>query len=280
MLRNELALFTLCHWDDIDATKMVSFDDLDIEPRLKQLAMPLSIIFQLWPEGVEQFRRYLVARQQEVRRVRSMSWEGSLVNLAIAVATGDQEVGAEFSEYIKPGSDEPEAVTPSMVARQIKSSVKAITQALTSVGFQVEKRWITLHREDREVKKQVRAYTVPDSRTWVEITSRYYYAEDGNLDVEIPRCLQSSKYAPSAEASHPSQVSQKVSDQHELVTVETVVTRENTPKRNNDKKPTNPCTICGSYNWWRRNGSGWLCGRCHPESQGEELFRVDGYGGG
>jgi len=137
VIRNELALFALRHWDDIDATRMLSFDDLDIEPRLKQLAMPLSIIFQLWPEGVEQFRRYLTARQQEVRRVRSMSWEGSLVNLAIAVATGDQEVGAEFSEYVTSGSDEPEAVTPSMVARQIKSSVKAITQALTSVGFQV-----------------------------------------------------------------------------------------------------------------------------------------------
>jgi hypothetical protein len=280
VLRNELALFTLCHWDDIDATRMMSFDDLDIEPRLKQLAMPLSIIFQLWPEGVEQFRRYLVARQKEVRRVRSMSWEGSLVNLVIAVATGDQEVGAEFSEYIKPGSDEPEAVTPSMVARQIKSSVKAITQALTSVGFQVEKRWITLHKEDKEARKQVRAYTVPDSRTWVEITSRYYYAEDGNLDVEIPRCLQSSKYTLSAEASHPSQVSQKVSDQHGLVTVETDVTGENTPHGNNDKKPANPCTACGANNWWRRNGSGWLCGRCHPEPQGELLFRLPDTGGG
>jgi len=280
MLRNEVALFTLCHWDDIDATKMVSFDDLDIEPRLKQLAMPLSIIFQLWPEGVEQFRRYLVARQQEVRRVRSMSWEGSLVNLVIAVATGDQEVGAEFSEYIKPDSDEPEAVTPSMVARQIKSSVKAITQALTSVGFQVEKRWIALHKEGKEVKKQVRAYTVPDSRTWAEITSRYYFSEDGNLDVEIPPCLQSSKYAPSAEASHPSQVSQKVPEQHELVTVETVVTRENTPHGNNDKKPANPCTVCGSYNWLRRNGSGWLCGRCHPEPQGKELFSLERHGEG
>jgi len=280
VLRNELALFALRHWDDIDATKMLSFDDLDIEPRLKQLAMPLSIIFQLWPEGVEQFRRYLIARQQEVRRVRSMSWEGSLVNLAIAVATGDQEVGVEFSEYIKPDSDEPEAVTPSMVARQIKSSVKAITQALTSVGFQVEKRWITLHKENKEVRKQVRAYTVPDSRTWTEITSRYYFAEDGNLDVEMPRCLQSSKYAPSAEASHPSQVSQKAPEQHELVTVETLVTRENTPhKNNNGNKPTDPCSICGSNNWWRNNGK-WQCGRCHPEPQGELMFSLDRQGNG
>ncbi len=279
MLRNELALFTLCHWDDIDATKMVSFDDLDIEPRLKQLAMPLSIIFQLWPEGVEQFRRYLVARQQEVRRVRSMSWEGSLVNPVIALATGDQEVGAEFSEYITPGSEEPEAITPSMAARQLKSSIKAITQALTSVGFQVERRWITLHKEGREVKKQVRAYTVPDSRTWREITSRYYYNEYDNLDIEIPRCLQSSKYTLCAEASHPSQVSQKIPQQPEKVTGKTDVTGQNTPPRNNGNKPAYPCSACGVNNWWRRDGE-WLCGRCHPEPQWELMFSLDRHGDG
>ncbi len=280
ILRNELALFALRHWDDIDAARMMSFDDLGIEPRLKQLAMPLSIIFQLWPEGVEQFRRYLVARQKEVRRVRSMSWEGTLVNLVIAVAAGDQEAGAEFNEYLKPGSDELEAVTPSMVARHLKASVKAITQALTSVGFQVEKRWITVHKEDREVKKQVRAYTVPDSRTWTEITSRYYYAEDGNLSVEIPRCLQSSKYTLCAEASHPSQVSRELSGRSENVTGETDVTGGNTPYRNNDKIPALPCTVCGSNNWWRRNGSGWLCGQCHPDPQSQALCRLDiGHGG-
>ena len=279
MLRNELVLFTLCHWDDIDATKMVSFDDLDIEPRLKQLAMPLSIIFQLWPEGVEQFRRYLVARQQEVRRVRSMSWESSLVNLVIALATGDQEVGMEFSEYITPGSEEPEAITPSMAARQLKSSIKAITQALTSVGFQVERRWITLHKEGREVKKQVRAYNVPDSRTWREITSRYYYNEYDNLDIEIPRCLQSSKYTLCAEASHPSQVSQKIRQKPEKVTGKTDVTGQNTPPRNNGNKPAYPCSACGVNNWWRRDGE-WLCGRCHPDHQGEMMFSLDRHGDG
>jgi hypothetical protein len=280
ILRNELALFALLHWDDIDASMMMSFDDLGIEPRLKQLAMPLSIIFQLWPGGVEQFRCYLVARQREVRRVRSMSWEGSLVNLVIAIAAGDQDVGAEFSEYLEQGSDDPQAVTPSMVARQLKASVKAVTQALVSVGFQVERRWITLHKEGRQIKKQVRAYCVPDSRTWAEIISRYYYAEDGDLNVEIPQCLQSSKYAPSAEASHPSQVSQEPSEEPENVTVETDVTRGNTPHRNNGRKPTHPCYNCGSSNWWQRDDGGWVCGRCHPKPQGEFMFRLDVQHGG
>ena len=145
--------------------------------------MPLSIILQLWPDGLAQFRRYLVARQKEVRRVRSMSWEGTLINLVIAIAAGDQEAGTEFSEYLKPGSDELEVVTPSMVAKQLKASLKAITQGLMSVGFQVEKRWITLFKEEKEVRKQVRAYTIPDPQTWAEITSRYYFTEDGRKDV-------------------------------------------------------------------------------------------------
>ena len=46
------------------------------------------------------------------------------------------------------------------------------------------------------------------------------------------------KYTPSAEASQPSQVSQKVSNQHGLVTVVTDVTRENTPHGEYGNKPS------------------------------------------
>ena len=280
VLRNELALFALRHWNDIDATRMMSFDDLGIEPRLRQLAMPLSIIFQLWPDGLAQFRHYLIARQKEVRRVRSMSWEGTLVNLVIAIAAGDQEAGAEFSEYLKPESEELEVVTPSMVARQLKASPKAITQGLTSVGFHMEKRWITLFKEDKELRKQVRAYTIPDPQTWVEITSRYYFTEDGKTDVEIPQCLQSSKYAPSAEPSQPSQPSQKVSHQPSPVTVETLVTRRQTGVGNDGDKPAYPCPACKADKWWQRNDGGWVCGRCHPNPSGDTLLKLEVEGGG
>jgi hypothetical protein len=275
ILKNELALFALRHWNDIDATRMMSFDDLGIEPRLRQLAMPLSIIFQLWPDGIDQFRRYLVARQKEVRRVRSMSWEGTLVNLVVALATGDQEAGPEFSEYKLTDSDELQVVTPSMLARQLKASVKAITQGLMSVGFQVEKRWITLYKEGSEVKKQVRAYCVPDARTWLEITSRYYFSDDVSTDVEIPESLQSSKYnVVSVKPSHPSQVSQKTLEQPGSVTVETDVTRGNTPPNIIINKPHHPRYACGSKDWWWQGGE-WICGRCHPDPQEKFMFKLD-----
>ncbi len=73
-LRNEVALFTLHHFDAVKGSNMVNFNDLDIEPRLRQLAMPLSIVCQLWPKGDKLFRDYLIRRQNEVRKGRSLSW--------------------------------------------------------------------------------------------------------------------------------------------------------------------------------------------------------------
>ena len=59
-LRNEIARFVLQNWHEVKGNKMLDLDALNIEPRLKQLAMPLSIIFQLWPEGKERFIEYLL----------------------------------------------------------------------------------------------------------------------------------------------------------------------------------------------------------------------------
>lgn len=58
LLRNRLARFALQHWDRVEGEKMLDFHDLKIEPRLQQLAMPMSVIFQLWPAGAERFREY------------------------------------------------------------------------------------------------------------------------------------------------------------------------------------------------------------------------------
>ena len=65
-LRNEMALFALHHWNQVDGERLLSFDDLKLEPRLKQLAIPLSVIFQIWPQGIQPFREYLLRRQQEI----------------------------------------------------------------------------------------------------------------------------------------------------------------------------------------------------------------------
>jgi hypothetical protein len=37
---------------------------------------------------------------------------------------------------------------------------------------------------------------------------------------------------------------------------------------NKPEYPPQSCHICGSNNWWLR-GNEWLCGKCHPDPQGE-----------
>jgi len=81
-----------------------------------------------------------------------------------------------------------------MVARQIKSSTKLVPQTLTGVGFEIEWRWVTLHRESGAVKKRARAYCIPDSQTWTEIMARYYYSEDLAELPEIPEVLKSQRF--------------------------------------------------------------------------------------
>ena len=193
-LRNELALFALHRIDDVHGSRMVLFADLDIEPRLRQLAMPLSIICQLWPHGADLFREYLVRRQNEVRKVRSLSWEGSLVNLVYGIACGDTDLEESFSGYYDAASGRVQAVTPTMVARLVKSSAKLVTQTLTGVGFEVEWRWVDISHNGDTIKKRTRAYCVPDPQTWAEITSRYYHADDGALSPAIPDSLTSHRF--------------------------------------------------------------------------------------
>ena len=82
-----------------------------------------------------------------------------------------------------------QAVTPTMVARLVKSSAKLVTQTLASVGFEVEWRWVDINKDNQRVKKRTRAYCISDSQTWSEIISRYYYSEDGERPGDVPEVL-------------------------------------------------------------------------------------------
>ena len=56
-------------------------------------------------------------------------------------------------------------------------------------------------------------------------------------------------------------------------TVGTLGTDYFTRSKNNNK-PDSPCPDCGSVNWCRMDGA-WVCGRCHPEAEGEFMFILE-----
>ena len=208
-LRNTIARFVLARWHDVDGEKMLEFKGMGIEPRLQQLAMPLSIIFQLWNGGKETFKEYILSRQKELKKTRAQSWHGSMFNLVYAVAIGDEEFAGEYGLYYNPDG-EIEAVIPSMIAKAMNTTPKTATSTLRSIGFDVELRYITQHiqigEDEREEKrKRVRAYVVPDERTWEEIVQRYHYDEESeNTHIEIPGVFKSKKYVAGVHRTVPS----------------------------------------------------------------------------
>ncbi|HIH04350.1 MAG TPA: hypothetical protein HA263_11090 [Methanoregulaceae archaeon] len=184
-LRAKIARFVLAHWQEFDPEWVVTVDG--IEPRTRQLSEPISSILQYFPDGKERYRGYVKARQQELKRTRAESKEGSFFNEALTRALGE-------------GDDGPaDVVTPRMIADAFKTTPTAVTNALKSIGFVIDRERIDVptKRDGNGAivetrKKQVRKLVVPSPAIWDEITSRYYYSEDGNAPPECPDALRDS----------------------------------------------------------------------------------------
>jgi len=116
-IQNYIARFVLEYWSTVDGEKMLSFGGLGIEPRLQQLAMPLSIIFQLWEDGNETFKNYILNRQKELKKDRAQSRQGSMFNLVYAVAKGNETV-IDFDAYYNPNG-EIQAITATMMGNTL-----------------------------------------------------------------------------------------------------------------------------------------------------------------
>ncbi|WP_319506468.1 hypothetical protein [uncultured Methanolobus sp.] len=189
-IRGIITRFVLQNWNRVDPNNLIDCSDMEIEGRLKQLTVPLSLTLQLLPDGEERFKDYMARRQDEVKQVRSQSWEGTIFNYVFALAKGEDEPHPDFAQYST--DDGIAAVTPSMVAKHIGASTKAISQALGSIGITTEQTTVRLQTGS----KKVRQYVVPDENTWREIVRRYYYTdeelEDRNPD--CPEVLRSRRY--------------------------------------------------------------------------------------
>jgi len=172
-LQGTIARFILANWEKVDGEKTIDIQNLPIEPRLKQIALPLSIVLQLFPDGEARFREYLIKRQQEVKRTRSESWEGMIFNDVLDWA---KEQPDTINEQEIP------FITSTMIKDRLSlKSAKQATSSLLSIGFKSEL--------VRLGKKVVRKLVVPDEQTWKAITQRYHFSDS----LEVPICPESLK---------------------------------------------------------------------------------------
>jgi hypothetical protein len=198
--------------------------------------------------------------------VPANTWEGSLFNLVYAIAVGDFDLQEEFSAYYEPQSKQIQGVTPTMVAKQMKSTTKAVSDGLTSIGFEVERKAIMIHNKDdgSERKRVIRCYVVPSEKAWDEMVARYYYHEDeGEENIQIPDVLKSRKFV-SVNASIASNASMEPLMTRFVDAFDAIDASAHTEKKDNAKL-VKPCHICGSTNFWLRPDGSLICGWCHPK---------------
>lgn len=194
-LRAIIARFVLHHWQAVDGNKMMEYGDLDIERRLLQMARPVSVVLQLFPDGQARFIEYLKHRQQEIKRTRSQSWEGSLFNHAYSLAVGDESVDGVI----------PEAITARDIAEAFRVKSGRVNNALRSIGFETEVDNISVTRKDGSTaRKTIRKLVVPSHQVWREITRRYWFSEDGSKPPICPDTLRGSRWIdPQMKLPHP-----------------------------------------------------------------------------
>ncbi|HWQ65360.1 MAG TPA: hypothetical protein VN372_00660 [Methanospirillum sp.] len=193
-LRAIITRFTLEHWGDVDESCMFSCNGIDLEPRLKQMARPLSIILKLFPDGEERFKNYLYVRQKEIKQTRAESWEGGMFNYVLQLALGEEDLmgDPEFGRYYYGGKIQ--AVLPKMIAESLKISPKAVTRALEGIGMEVRQRRVTVISKEGTSSKKVRPLMVPNKQKWNEIIQRYYLSEANENELLCPDCLKGPEY--------------------------------------------------------------------------------------
>jgi hypothetical protein len=67
-LRGLIARFVLYNWNKVDSKALNNFPYLDIENRIRQMAMPLSLICQLFPDKEYLLEQFVNQRQAEVKK--------------------------------------------------------------------------------------------------------------------------------------------------------------------------------------------------------------------
>ena len=190
ILRAHLARFALAHWAEVTVENMMDVSNIDVEPRLKQMLRPVSIVLSVFPDGESRLTDYVRARQIEVRRERAASFDGICFNLALKLANGDEDLrdDPKFSKYY--GDDGTiQAVEARMIAAAIGVKRTSVSKALRGMGFTTKETSIKYKtvgpaKENeqgkiRERKLTVSKVVVPDVQAWREMVSRYYYPEQG-----------------------------------------------------------------------------------------------------
>jgi len=119
-LRNKLLLWRFRNYEHI-AENIGNVDMGYIEPRLKQMGLPLAIPFMHLPEVMVDFRAFLQKRQRELIREREESVMGGIVRAIFEVAKENGKEWVSAGKVATHLSTEKHEVTPQKISAAITS---------------------------------------------------------------------------------------------------------------------------------------------------------------
>jgi hypothetical protein len=214
ILRAHLARFALAHWSDVTTEALMDVTAIDVEPRLKQMLRPISLVLSVFPDGEVRLTDYVRARQIEIRQTRSESNEGKCFNLALKLANRDEDLmdDPKFGKYYRHGTLQ--AVEARMIGALTGWKTNAVSKLLRGIGFATKETSIKVQTvgpakdgeqgKIGERKLTVSKMIVPDVQAWREMVSRYYFQEPtdaqagldafGSADLDCPELLQGPFY--------------------------------------------------------------------------------------
>ena len=173
-LRDILARWTLKNWSRVRPDSFEMIETLPIEPRLIQLATPLSIILPLFEgEMSNKFVNWLLKRQQEIAYHRANSDEGFLFNTIV-----------EQIEKIKEEDGEkPKVITTGILKELTGISPRKIRMLLEELGFEVK---VEHYKVDGK-RVSWHVIKLKNTRRWLEDWRRYKWGEE---IMDIPEFLK------------------------------------------------------------------------------------------
>ena len=177
-LRDTIAAWMLRNWDRVNGEALDLVRQLPVEPRLKQLAAPLSIILPLFGDGTMEnaFVKWLLERQKKIAEQRATSAEGMIFNAIVDIAQGivrGRDLPQKFEKYIDYAYDEEDGkitvITASMLSELTGMSAGKIGRLLQEIGFHIKRRTISI----MDSKVRGRYIYLDDTRRWVEGWRKY-----------------------------------------------------------------------------------------------------------
>lgn len=160
-LRNKLLDFRLRNFQKIKSETSLDIDD--VEPRLKQMALPLLPLFVEDEVARKQFLDFVHGYQQKLLEIRAASWPGQILQAIV-----------DFLNEENDKEELPKLVTCKNIATKFGVSVADVSRETRALGFATEIRHLSFADTSGKSKRKTFRALYCSATSWTTLSKRYF----------------------------------------------------------------------------------------------------------